>query len=184
MYSHFSKVPQFPVIYKLVTLKEFQQETAGVGSLIYVTSTGYLMQRQGLRLCMVEVSLHKLVSLFFPALVLVEGFSSLLPSQAVLAYMLVPTYQLWLLDWEHLRLEQSWLLHRTFNPEGAFPRWVRVPQGAQTLPLQLNWLKQRSLKPWIEGSSPSGGTILPQLSWFRAIPLQGKGRQFESIREY
>ena len=30
MYSHFSKVPQFPVIYKLVTLKEFQQETAGV----------------------------------------------------------------------------------------------------------------------------------------------------------
>ena len=41
MYSHFSKVPQFPVIYKLVTLKEFQQETAGVGSLIYVTSTGY-----------------------------------------------------------------------------------------------------------------------------------------------
>ncbi len=43
MYSHFSKVPQFPVIYKLVTLKEFQQETAGVGSLIYVTSTGYFM---------------------------------------------------------------------------------------------------------------------------------------------
>lgn len=28
------------------------------------------------------------------------------------------------------RFEQSWLLHRTFNPEDIHPRWVRVPEGA------------------------------------------------------
>ena len=28
-------------------------------------------------------------------------------------------------------LEQSWLLHRTFNPEEVIPRWVRDPEGTQ-----------------------------------------------------
>ena len=52
MYSHFSKVPQFPVIYKLVTLKEFQQETAGVGlcneyRLLYVVTETKTMYGRG-----------------------------------------------------------------------------------------------------------------------------------------
>ena len=36
--------------------------------------------------------------------------------------------------------EQSWLLHRTFNPEGVIPRWVRVPVDSLNLIILVEFL--------------------------------------------
>ena len=58
------------------------------------------------------------------------------------------------------RFEQSWLLHRTFNPEDIHPRWVRVPEGAPIKSRFLSsvGLEQDPYKIKVDSSNLSGST--------------------------